>query len=327
VKKTQQSAPSAADTQSNVIRSADSFQQRSLKQPNQTDAGIGGAGETLSAPSVKKENLVQPSTSRLPSPRQQAKPDVSIAETMAIVAEPLTGNSRIDLEPEVTNVSESGGLDRDATGTREPETADADRLARARHSRVQSGSSSESANQSARANIAGAPVELAEESRIEAGRVSSAAPTAASSVVRRQQKFAASVASSGIAAELQIDDKAITAETNARREAIILVRSSAHDWLYEQSKFLYTLQLATANDEDYLAEFAQNIARGSPRQLQLVVLALPGTNASNTQRYTLLAGVYSTFDEAKNALAQLPNSARQFGARVRNFGVLQKMGK
>ncbi len=117
------------------------------------------------------------------------------------------------------------------------------------------------------------------------------------------------------------------AESNSRRQIIILVESGALGWLSKQQAAEYTLQLATAGDDIYLAELGQTIAENSPGELQVAVLPVPPANAGDTGSFTLLAGVYGTFDEAQNALAQLPVHARKFGARVRNIGVLQQLVK
>ena len=109
------------------------------------------------------------------------------------------------------------------------------------------------------------------------------------------------------------------AESNSRQDAIILVNNSAVDWLNGQPQAFYTLQLATAGDDVYLAEFAQGLT--SLRPQQFVVLTLPREN--DARNYTLLFGSFSSFDSAQRALARLPERARQFGARVRNVGVLQ----
>jgi len=118
-----------------------------------------------------------------------------------------------------------------------------------------------------------------------------------------------------------------TAEVNSRLDTIILIAGSSLDWLGQQTKSSYTLQLATADDDNYLAEFAQSLAPDMPRNSQFAVLALPTTNADSTQSFSLMLGVYSTFEQAENALEKLPSQARRFGARVRNFGVLQKAGR
>ena len=108
-------------------------------------------------------------------------------------------------------------------------------------------------------------------------------------------------------------------ESNSRQDSIILVDNSAVDWLNGQPPSSYTLQLATASDDVYLAEFAQGITQ--LRQQQLVVLPVPTGN--DVGSYTLLSGSFSSFDNAQRALARLPDRAQQFGARVRNVGVLQ----
>ena len=117
-------------------------------------------------------------------------------------------------------------------------------------------------------------------------------------------------------------DSTQAAEGNSRQDAIVLVDSSSVVWLRGQPASYYTVQLATANDDIYLAEFAGSIANRRGRQL--IVLPLPTVNASDTRPYTLLFGSFNSFDNAQNALARLPDRARQFGARVRNFGVLQE---
>ena len=81
------------------------------------------------------------------------------------------------------------------------------------------------------------------------------------------------------------------------------------------------MQLATASDDVYLAEFAQGITPLRPQQF--VVLTLPREN--DARSHTLLLGSFSSFDSAQRALARLPERARQFGARVRNVGVLQRV--
>ena len=111
------------------------------------------------------------------------------------------------------------------------------------------------------------------------------------------------------------------AESNSRKDAIILVSNSAVEWLNGQPQAFYTLQLATASDDVYLAEFAQGITPLRPQQF--VVLTLPREN--DARSHTLLLGSFSSFDSAQRALARLPERARQFGARVRNVGVLQRV--
>ena len=116
------------------------------------------------------------------------------------------------------------------------------------------------------------------------------------------------------------DARVPTVEGNSRNESIVLIDAAASNWLMKQSRSSYTLQLATADDDLYLAEFAASA--DLPRGWQIVVL--PVSDERTVPRsFTLLVGVFDSYQSALDALSQLTDEARKFDARVRNIGVLQ----
>ena len=134
----------------------------------------------------------------------------------------------------------------------------------------------------------------------------------------------ASVGSLSAEVSNPVDD---SAESNTRRDSIILVGDSSWSWLSRQPDSSYTLQLATASDDIYLAEFAQTLTPNIPGSSQFAVLPLSAADTGVSPPHTLILGVFNTFEEAENALTRLPDQAKKFGARVRNFGILKQARK
>lgn len=111
--------------------------------------------------------------------------------------------------------------------------------------------------------------------------------------------------------------RAAAVESNSRRELIFLVGQGSVDWLNEQPETHYLLQLASADDENYLLEFADGLS-SELRARQIAVVPV------SPSLYTLLVGGFASFSDAETALSNLPNNARKFGARVRNVAILQQ---
>jgi septal ring-binding cell division protein DamX len=106
-------------------------------------------------------------------------------------------------------------------------------------------------------------------------------------------------------------------ESNSRRDAIILIGQGAVDWLNNHPESHYLLQLASADEENYLLEFADSLSAGLPVGQIAVVKVRPSS-------YTLLVGGFASFSDAETALTNLSENARRFGARVRNAALLQQ---
>ena len=106
-------------------------------------------------------------------------------------------------------------------------------------------------------------------------------------------------------------------ESNSRRDAIILIGQGAVDWLNNHPESHYLLQLASADEENYLLEFADSLSAGLPVG-QIAVVKVRSSS------YTLLVGGFASFSDAETALTNLSENARRFGARVRNAALLQQ---
>lgn len=92
------------------------------------------------------------------------------------------------------------------------------------------------------------------------------------------------------------------------------------DWVRQQRPDTYTLQLASLLSEGEAMKFihANKLETGAA-YMKVVI--------SGTTRYTVIYGVYNTYDKAQRAVKTLPANLQQDKPWVRNLGQLQKMLK
>ncbi len=90
----------------------------------------------------------------------------------------------------------------------------------------------------------------------------------------------------------------------------------ANNWLLGQSDNRFTLQLATADDVDYLIQFGATLNMPPP----WYVVRL---KTDQSDSFVLLSGLFETFEAATLHIEKLAPAARQFKPWVRNFGVLK----
>ena len=92
------------------------------------------------------------------------------------------------------------------------------------------------------------------------------------------------------------------------------------DWVWQQKPDTYTLQLASLLSEGEALKFVHaNKLETGAAYMKVVINA--------TTRYTVIYGVYNTYDQAQRAVKTLPANLQQDKPWVRNFGLLQKMLK
>lgn len=90
------------------------------------------------------------------------------------------------------------------------------------------------------------------------------------------------------------------------------------DWVQQQSRNSYTLQLSSILEEKNVVDFIQ--------KHQLVEnVAYIEVFVQETVRYSVLYGSYTTYSEAKDAINLLPESLSKNKPWVRNFGILQNL--
>jgi TPR repeat protein len=90
------------------------------------------------------------------------------------------------------------------------------------------------------------------------------------------------------------------------------------DWVLQQKPDSYTLQIGSVTEENDLVKFLQG--HGVEDNSAYIQVMIDGVT-----RYNAIYGVYSTYAEAEQAVAGLPDSLRQVSPWIRNFGILQKM--
>ena len=81
----------------------------------------------------------------------------------------------------------------------------------------------------------------------------------------------------------------------------------------------YSLQITASRDEQSLITLLSSLASQQPAWLNKKML-------NGSQAYTLLVGHYTDYDQAKAALALLPQAVQQNGAFVRNFYDIEHTG-
>ena len=92
------------------------------------------------------------------------------------------------------------------------------------------------------------------------------------------------------------------------------------DWVWQQKPDTYTLQLASLlSESDALKFITANKLESSVAYMKVVI--------NSTTRYTIIYGVYNTYDQAQRAVKTLPVDLQRDKPWVRNFGQLQKMLK
>ena len=100
----------------------------------------------------------------------------------------------------------------------------------------------------------------------------------------------------------------IATDGNVKREA----------WVLSQSPNSYTLQIGSVvNEQDMVNFIQQNNIESDTAYIRV--------NINGITRYNALYGVYDDYNEANDAIAELPRSIRNIKPWVRNFGVLHKL--
>jgi septal ring-binding cell division protein DamX len=81
----------------------------------------------------------------------------------------------------------------------------------------------------------------------------------------------------------------------------------------------YSLQITASRDEQSLVTLLSTLESQQPAWINKKML-------NGSQAYTLLVGHYADYDQAKSALALLPQAVQQNGAFVRNFYDIEHTG-
>ncbi|MCU0868970.1 MAG: AAA family ATPase [Burkholderiales bacterium] len=84
---------------------------------------------------------------------------------------------------------------------------------------------------------------------------------------------------------------------------------STRRWLDTADPDTYTIQLLNTDDEQYLIQYLKNLSKSFDTERIYVYRTLAGTRPSMSVAY----GSYPTLSAARAAIAQLPESVRQFG--------------
>lgn len=122
-------------------------------------------------------------------------------------------------------------------------------------------------------------------------------------------------------AEIKPAGKTTAADTGTAAKVMTTVAGDGikrEDWVLQQRPDAYTLQLSSMLSEGDILKFIRsNRLETDAAYIKVVV--------NDTTRYTALYGVFSTYEEAKKAIGQLPENLQRDKPWVRNFGILQKM--
>jgi FOG: TPR repeat, SEL1 subfamily len=92
------------------------------------------------------------------------------------------------------------------------------------------------------------------------------------------------------------------------------------DWVLQQNPDNYTLQLSSLLSETEAVKFISTHGLKSGAAYLKVVI-------NGTTRYTVIYGVYNTYEQAQRAIKYLSDKLQRDKPWVRNFGQLQKMLK
>ena len=104
------------------------------------------------------------------------------------------------------------------------------------------------------------------------------------------------------------------------------------DWLNQQSSQNYTLQLATAKNRVHMEAMQKKLlANQQLKQLdnlyihEVHTINKKGDKTGQSTRYVLIYGVFESYQEAKQEVAQLPDSLQKSSPWIRQFRVLQSI--
>lgn len=89
------------------------------------------------------------------------------------------------------------------------------------------------------------------------------------------------------------------------------------DWIAAQDPATYTLQVSTSADEQAIINLLRRLGTGG-------AVAYFRSGAERRARYTAIYGLFSSYNEAEAALAQLPGEVHKGKPWIRKFSVLQQ---
>ncbi len=115
------------------------------------------------------------------------------------------------------------------------------------------------------------------------------------------------------------EDQAVSADISGYHiSEISPFRIKREDWILQQSDKNYTIQIASVIREDELLRFLNR--HGLKEDSAYMEAVIDGVT-----RYNAFYGVYTTYADAQQAIAGLPQEISRSSPWVRNFGILQKM--
>jgi septal ring-binding cell division protein DamX len=107
-------------------------------------------------------------------------------------------------------------------------------------------------------------------------------------------------------------------ETGTAEIALSATGIRREDWVRQQREDSYTIQIGSVTNEDDLVKFIQ--AHGLENNTAYIRIVIDGVT-----RYNALYGVYSSYNEAEQAVAGLPEDIRRIKPWIRNFGILHNL--
>ena len=90
------------------------------------------------------------------------------------------------------------------------------------------------------------------------------------------------------------------------------------DWLQQQQRDLFTIQIGSVIDEDDLIDYLEeNNIENNSAYIRVVI--------NGVTRYNAFYGIYDSYESAQQAVAELPQAVQRVQPWVRNIGVVQDL--
>ena len=120
-------------------------------------------------------------------------------------------------------------------------------------------------------------------------------------------------------------------QSSVNKQSPASVRESL-DWLNQQSSKNYTLQLATAKKRVHMEAMHKKLQANQQLKQsdnlyihEIHTIDKKGDKTGQSIRYVLIYGVFESYQEAKQEVAQLPESLQKSSPWIRQFKVLQSI--
>ena len=145
---------------------------------------------------------------------------------------------------------------------------------------------------------------------------------------QKARKYLAMSRSKGLVDGYFVTMPAMASTPAAKSEKTGIVLSDPLDWLNQQQKNTYTLQLATGKSrkgmEKMLKQLLSSQSLEQPHNLYIHEIE-KNIQQKLVVQYVLVYGIFKTYQDAKDEVDRLPESIQKSSPWIRKFGVLQSI--